>query len=130
MLDSLSLLRFEHVSWLTIAMLDICTEAQPTLNNAGRIIYHAFYRFLFSIFPSESSLFINSGYENIPIKVGITNRVPKINQGCLFPQEVWILSLETPTIGVVRPSAICPESRQRPVTVGSSLTTLFKYQVK
>ena len=70
------------------------------------------------------------GYAKIPIKVGITNKVPKIYQGYLFPQDVFILSLETPTIGVVIPSAIYPERRQSPVIVGSRFTTLFKYQVK
>lgn len=62
--------------------------------------------------------------------MGITNKVPKINQGYLFPHEVFILSLETPTIGVVIPSAIYPESKHNPVIVESRLTTLFKYQVK
>lgn len=66
----------------------------------------------------------------MPIKVGTTNNVPKIYQGYLLPHEVLILSLETPTIGVVIPSAIYPERRHNPVIVGSSFTTLFKYQVK
>ena len=33
-------------------------------------------------------------------------------------------------MGVVNPSAIYPDRRHNPVTVGSSLTTLFKYHVK
>lgn len=70
------------------------------------------------------------GYAKMPINVGITNKVPNMNQGYLFPHDVLILSLETPTIGVVIPSAIYPDNRHKPVIVGSSFTTLFKYHVK
>jgi hypothetical protein len=70
------------------------------------------------------------GYAKIPINVGITNKKPKIYQGYLLPHDVWILSLETPTIGVVIPSAIYPDKRHKPVMVGSSLTTLLRYHVK
>jgi hypothetical protein len=66
----------------------------------------------------------------MPIKVGTTNRVPKIYQGCLLPHDVLILSLDTPTIGVVIPSAIYPDKRHSPVTVESRFTTLFRYHVK
>jgi hypothetical protein len=66
----------------------------------------------------------------MPMNVGITNKVPNMYQGCLFPHDVLILSLETPTIGVVIPSAIYPDKRHNPVIVGSSFTTLFRYHVK
>ena len=64
------------------------------------------------------------------MKVGITNKVPNIYHGYLLPQEVFILSLKTPTIGVVIPSAIYPDNRHNPVTVVSRFTTLLRYQVK
>ena len=66
----------------------------------------------------------------MPIKVGTTYSVPKIYQGYLLPQDVLILSLETPTIGVVIPSAIYPDKRHNPVIVASRFTTLFKYHVR
>ena len=55
---------------------------------------------------------INDGYVNIPMKHGITMIVPAMNHGILFPHGVLILSLRKPTMGVVIPSANCPESMQ------------------
>jgi len=40
--DNLSLILFDLVKLLTIDMLAICTEAQPTLNKAGSVIYQAY----------------------------------------------------------------------------------------
>lgn len=39
--DSLSLILFDFVIVFTIDMLEICTDAQPILNRAGRVMYQA-----------------------------------------------------------------------------------------
>lgn len=50
--------------------------------------------------------------------------VPIIYQGALLPILVLNLSLANPTIGVVIPSAIYPESIAKPAFVGVNLTTI------
>jgi hypothetical protein len=57
---------------------------------------------------------------NIPRKLGSTIMVPAIYQGALDPILVLHLSLAKPTIGVVIPSAIYPESIANPAFVGVS----------
>lgn len=59
----------------------------------------------------------------IPRKVGNTMIVPIMYQGALLPNLVLHLSLAKPTIGVVTPSAICPESMAKPAFVYPRLTT-------
>jgi hypothetical protein len=49
--------------------------------------------------------------------------VPTIYHGALDPILVLHLSLAKPTIGVVIPSAIYPESMAKPAFVGLNLTT-------
>ncbi len=49
--------------------------------------------------------------------------VPTMYQGALDPILVLHLSLAKPTIGVVIPSAIYPESIAKPAFVGLSFTT-------
>jgi len=61
----------------------------------------------------------------IPKNVGITRTVPNIYHGVLFPILVFVLSLRNPTIGVVKPSAIYPESMTNADITASSLTTSF-----
>jgi len=39
--ESLSRILFDFEIVLTIDIFDICTEAQPTLNRAGNVTYHA-----------------------------------------------------------------------------------------
>lgn len=51
---------------------------------------------------------IHSQYS--PKKDGATKAVPNKYQGVRLPQEVFVLSEQTPTNGVMSPSAICPES--------------------
>lgn len=48
----------------------------------------------------------------MPKKLGTTIMEPIMNHGVLFPHLVSHLSLRRPTIGVVTPSAIYPESKQ------------------
>lgn len=60
----------------------------------------------------------------IPRKQGNTIIVPIIYQGALLPILVLNLSLANPTIGVVIPSAIYPESIAKPAFVGVNLTTI------
>ena len=45
-----------------------------------------------------------------PKKEGATKVVPNRYQGVRLPQDVLVQSEHTPTSGVMRPSAICPES--------------------
>jgi hypothetical protein len=59
----------------------------------------------------------------IPRKLGRTMIVPIIYHGALEPILVLHLSLAKPTIGVVIPSAIYPESIANPAFVELSLTT-------
>jgi len=66
---------------------------------------------------------------NIPKKVGITMKVPKIYHGALLPILVFVLSLRKPTTGVVKPSAIYPESITKAAMTASNFTTFFtKYK--
>ena len=80
----------------------------------------------FPVSGSITGTFINDGYSKIPKKQGMTNIVPKIYQGVLFPIGVSILSLSMPTIGVIRPSANYPESTAPAPSALGSLTTLIK----
>jgi len=57
-------------------MLEIWTEAQPTLKRAGRVRYHATFKVVY--IPSSSGGFMKGGYKKIPRKVGTTKKVPKI----------------------------------------------------
>lgn len=65
------------------------------------------------------------GSIKIPRKVGITRMVPKMYQGALFPILELVLSLMKPTMGVVIPSAIYPESITKAAVVESSPITAF-----
>jgi hypothetical protein len=70
------------------------------------------------------------GSVKIPMKQGITKSVPMMYQGILWPHLVLILSLITPTKGVVIPSAICPERVAAAVTSGESPMTSLRYHDK
>ena len=70
------------------------------------------------------------GSVKMPMKQGITNKVPKIYHGILYPHLVLILSLRTPTSGVVIPSITYPDSVAAAVTSGDRLMTSFRYQDK
>jgi hypothetical protein len=59
----------------------------------------------------------------IPKKEGSTMIVPAIYHGALLPILVEHLSLSKPTIGVVIPSATCPESIANPAYVAVRPTT-------
>lgn len=61
----------------------------------------------------------------MPRKLGRTMIVPMMYQGALDPILVLHLSLAKPTIGVVIPSAIYPESIAKPAFVGLSFTTSY-----
>ena len=60
---------------------------------------------------------------NIPRKQGRTMIVPAKYHGALDPILVLNLSLNSPTIGVVIPSAIYPESIAKPAFLEESYTT-------
>jgi hypothetical protein len=66
---------------------------------------------------------MNGGYIKIPRKLGSTMTVPAMYHGALLPILVLHLSLEKPTIGVVIPSAIYPESIAKPAFVAERPTT-------
>lgn len=82
-------------------MCEICTEAHPTLNKAGSVIYQR------SFILSEVTVgsLMKFGYIKMPAKVGRTKNEPKKYHGVLLPHLVVILSLKSPTIGVIIPSA-------------------------
>jgi hypothetical protein len=73
---------------------------------------------------------IKVGLVKIPMKHGITNRVPMMNQGILQPNLVFILSLNTPTKGVVIPPHIYPERVAAAATSVESPTTSKRYHDK
>jgi hypothetical protein len=94
------------------------------LKRPGRVMYQAcFYIYV-------NSPMMKVGSVKIPIKQGITNRVPTMYQGILEPHLVLILSLNTPTKGVVIPSHIYPERVAAAVTSGESPMTSFRYHDK
>ena len=59
----------------------------------------------------------------------MTNSVPNMYQGVLFPHQVFILSLAIPTKGLMIPSAVCPDKKAWPARSSGTFTTDFKYQV-
>ena len=61
----------------------------------------------------------------MPRKLGRTIMVPAMYQGAREPILVLHLSLANPTIGVVIPSAIWPDSIAKPENVGLSPTTSY-----
>lgn len=52
--DNLSLILFDFEIVFTIDMLEICTDAQPILNNAGSVMYQASSSYSFVGLPSAS----------------------------------------------------------------------------
>ena len=73
---------------------------------------------------------INSGYMKMPAKVGSTKNEPKKYHGVLFPHLVVILSLARPTMGVIIPSASCPDSKHDPATYELRPITCLRYNRK
>jgi hypothetical protein len=107
---------------LTMAMCEIWTQAHPTLKRPGSVTYQT-WRWV-----SDRWSKIKSGFVKMPMKQGITKRVPKMYHGILDPQRVLILSLRTPTKGVVMPSQIYPESVAAAVICGERSMTSLRYQ--
>jgi len=66
----------------------------------------------------------------MPKNAGITNKVPPMYQGVLFPQGESNLSLNAAMNGVEIPSVSYPASTAEATVVSSSLTTSLRYQVK
>ncbi len=70
------------------------------------------------------------GSVNMPMKHGVTSMVPIMYQGILWPYFVLILSLSTPTKGVVIPPHIYPEKVAAAVISGESPMTSLRYHDK
>jgi hypothetical protein len=82
------------------------------------------------LYVSERLSRMKVGSVKMPIKQGITKIDPTIYHGILYPHLVLILSLRTPTSGVVIPSIIYPERVAPAVTSAESPMTSLRYQDK
>ena len=112
-------------------MFEIYTAAQPRLKTPGIVTYQIAY--LVGIHSHSSLLWhslMNEGYEKMPRNVGNTSNVPKTYHGVLLPHDVLNLSLRTPTIGVITPSASWPDNIDPAVAVSPKPTTFLMYHVK